>query len=118
MSVTAAQVQAAVEARRERMEDFEERFGQLSDEEQALVEEVELAEQLQWNKKGTELPEVGTAYFVDYEHINEDLILIFKVGDQFFKMTGFYSSYDADEWEDTITEVTPREKTITVYEEI
>jgi hypothetical protein len=117
MSVTTKQVEAAIEARNERMDDLEERYDDLTEEEKELLEE-EFSEQIQWGDKTVELPEVGTASYVDYEHINEDLTLIFKIGEQFFKITGFYSSYDADEWETEVTEVVPKEKTITVYEEI
>lgn len=117
MSIAARDVQAALNARQERMDELAESFDDLTDEEQEKVEE-QFSEEIQWGDRKVELPGVGTAEYVNYEHINEDLILIFKIGEQFFKITGFYSSYDEDEWENAVTEVVPKEKIITVYEEL
>lgn len=118
MAFTAAQIQAALVAFDERQEELEERYDELSEEEQAEYSDEAFADALQWRKEGVELPGVGLATCVDYEHINEDLKLVFKVGDQLFRITGYYSSYDADEWDSQVVEVEAREKIITVYEEI
>ncbi len=110
MAFTEKQVTQAAADRYEALEDFDSE----SD------EESELAEALQENDKeeGVELPGLGTAYFVAYEHINEDLKLIFRLGEQLFLMSGYYSSFDADEWDQDIFEVEAKEKTIVVYERL
>ncbi len=46
----------------------------------------------------------------------EELWLVFAIGEQFFRITGYYSSYEGSEWESDVTEVEPREKVVTVYE--
>jgi len=43
-----------------------------------------------------------------YEHDNDGEMI-------YFKITGFYSSYDGTDWDSDIQRVTPQEKTITVY---
>lgn len=43
--------------------------------------------------------------------------VVFSVGDQFFKVSGYYASWDGSNWDDpTPVEVVPTEKTITVFE--
>jgi hypothetical protein len=37
--------------------------------------------------------------------------------EQFFRMDGYYASYDGSTWDGEFYEVRPREKTITVYED-
>lgn len=118
MAFTAQQIQVALEARVERQDELEERYDELTEEEQAEYSDEGFADLLQWHKEGVELPGIGLATCVDYEHINEDLKLVFKVGDQLFRIEGWYSSYDADQWDTQVVEVEAREKTITVYEEI
>lgn len=118
MAFTAEQIKAALLAFEERQEELDERYDELTEEELEEYSDEGFAELLQWRKEGVKLPEVGLATSVDYEHINEDLKLVFKVGDQLFRITGYYSSYDADQWDNDVVEVEAREKVITVYEEL
>jgi hypothetical protein len=46
----------------------------------------------------------------------EDIWLVIKVGDQYFRKEGWYYSHDASHWDGDLREVHPEEKTITVYE--
>ncbi len=48
----------------------------------------------------------------------ENIFAVIKVGDQFFKKTGYYASHYGSEWDGDLTEVRPVEKTVTVYERI
>jgi hypothetical protein len=43
---------------------------------------------------------------------------VFKIGDQYFKKTGYYASHYGTDWDGSIYEVVPQEKTITVYKSI
>lgn len=43
-------------------------------------------------------------------------VLNFEDQGVFIAITGYYTSYDGTEWDNYFTHVTPREKTITVYE--
>jgi hypothetical protein len=68
-----------------------------------------------------ELPGVGTAVYVDgeggYEGGPEDISLVFRVGEDLYRIKGSYDSYDADRWyANTLRAVVPVEKTIIVYE--
>lgn len=42
----------------------------------------------------------------------------FKVGDQYFRKTGYHECHYGTEWDGDVEEVTPRQKTITVYDSI
>lgn len=46
-----------------------------------------------------------------FEHNNNGELL-------YFKITGYYSSYDGTEWDNTIKQVKPEQKTITVYNNV
>lgn len=52
----------------------------------------------------------------DYEDGLEQRIMILQIGDRFFKKVGYYNSWDSSNWDGSLTEVRPREKTVTVYE--
>ena len=43
-------------------------------------------------------------------------VFLFKDHNIFIKVTGFYSSYNGTDWEGDWMNVSPKEKTITVYE--
>ena len=61
---------------------------------------------------------IGTIKYVTYEQHNDDIWAIFTVDDdpQLYKLSGYYSSYDADEWyDDRIIPVKAEEKTIIIY---
>lgn len=73
-----------------------------------------------WGESKVDLGEVGEAVYVDgklgREGGGEDIWFVFSVGDSFFRMEGFYTSYDGSSWEGATPErVFPQEKTITVY---
>jgi hypothetical protein len=46
----------------------------------------------------------------------EHVYLVVKVGSQFFRKNGYYASHYGVEWDGSIEEVHPVEKTVTVYE--
>jgi hypothetical protein len=45
-----------------------------------------------------------------------DRWVVFKVGDQLFKKSGFYASHYGTDWDGPLVEVKPVEKTVTVFE--
>lgn len=46
----------------------------------------------------------------------EEYFIVFKVGDQFFRIDGFYSSYEGVDWYDSeLYEVAPQEVTVIEY---
>lgn len=47
---------------------------------------------------------------------HSEKVFHFKDHNVFIRVTGFYSSYNGTDWENDWTEVSPKEKTITVYE--
>lgn len=60
------------------------------------------------------------AFYVDgqpgSEGGGESVWVIFRVGDQLFQKSGYYSSYDGVDWDGyEIEEVEPYEKTVTFY---
>lgn len=54
----------------------------------------------------------------DYSDGQEERTMIIKIGDRYFKKVGYYDSWNSSNWDGSITEVVPREKTITVYDPI
>lgn len=42
--------------------------------------------------------------------------LVFKVGEKFYKLEGYKSSYGSMEWEDYLTQVNRQEKVVYLYE--
>jgi hypothetical protein len=64
-----------------------------------------------------ELPGVGTAVYVDGEHGGEGsaeyIWQVWQIGDQYFRKTGYYVSYDGSNWDGSLEEVVPFEKTVT-----
>jgi hypothetical protein len=63
---------------------------------------------------------------VDYkaEHVDSyggmdkgsDIWVVFRLGDQLFKKSGFYASHYGTDWDGPLVEVKPVEKTVTVFE--
>ena len=64
-----------------------------------------------------ELPNLGTATYVDGEHGGEGsaehIWQVWQVGNQYFMKTGYYMSYDGSNWDGDLVEVEPFEKTVT-----
>jgi hypothetical protein len=52
----------------------------------------------------------------DYDDGQEQRVMILQIGERFFKKVGYYDSWDSSNWDGDLTEVRPREKTVTVYE--
>ena len=88
---------------------------------------------LEWFKKNNDghncygeeielLSKIGNGEIVHekggYEGEGEEVIRVIFLKDHniYFKIGGFYSSYNGTDWESTISQVTPKEKTITVFE--
>lgn len=123
MSVTATQVQSAIEAYNEKVyetnekepENWRENFAQ------ALLDGKE------WNSQTKEYEDVtveldgfGAVTLVDskpgFEGGGEDIWIVFLVGDQLFKLTGWYGSWDGSNWEEgDVFEVVAEEKVVVVY---
>jgi hypothetical protein len=67
---------------------------------------------------GHEVPlSVGKTSFVERSGYNEsnDLWLIFQIGDQFFRITGYRDSYDGDEWHTDVEEMLQQPRSGYVY---
>jgi hypothetical protein len=64
-------------------------------------------EEINW--KGAQLPS-GLAKKVK-EHTDGDgaTTVVFSVGEQYFQISGSYSSWDGNEWDDELIEVVPKE---------
>ena len=53
----------------------------------------------------------------DYEGgDNQDVFVVIKVGTQYFKKTGYFTSHSGSTWNSTLREVHPVTKTVTVFE--
>lgn len=80
----------------------------------------ELGDELKWGsarKDGLELPNIGTLNLVESfggEGQGDQYWLIFSLGDQLFKLDGWYASFDGGYYE-RILEVEAKEVTKTVY---
>lgn len=65
---------------------------------------------------------IGEVSFVDgytgSEGGGEDVWMVFKVGDQYFRTTGYYASYDGTTWDGGTEEVEPFEKTVIDYRRV
>lgn len=63
-----------------------------------------------------ELPGVGVASHVDSSRVNDDITLVIKIDNKFYRIVGYYSSYEGSNWDDSEWhEVKPQQKTITEY---
>lgn len=50
-----------------------------------------------------------------YEGGGEELWVVFKVGDQYFRKSGYYASYDGSTWDGALEEVEPYVEPKTLY---
>jgi len=73
-----------------------------------------------------EIPELGPVTIVDYHEYDSDknydgwsekLYIIFDLCGILYRATGTYTSYVGSEWNDTLTIVEPRNKTVIEYVE-
>lgn len=81
----------------------------------------EHTERYEWANTAT-LPS-GPAYVVEdfggSEGDGEERYVVFQVGDQFFKVEGYYASWDGTTWEDTTPfEVVGKPVTVIQYERV
>jgi len=71
-----------------------------------------------------EVEDLGEIEFVDAkfgaEGGGEDIWFVFKFEDTLYRFTGYYSSYDGENWDDysDLEEVAPRETIVIVYDSI
>lgn len=80
----------------------------------------------QWEEQDgpVKVPDIGTVEVVENfggEGLGSSMHMIFVVTDHFgtvrhFKKIGWYASHDGGYWEGPFIEVTPAERTVTVYE--
>jgi hypothetical protein len=74
------------------------------------------------NRKPVSVPGLGNVEYVDNgtelgQFSDKNTFVIVKVGDQFFKMEGWYDSWGGESgWEGPFYEVKQVEKTVTVWE--
>lgn len=45
-----------------------------------------------------------------------DIWAVIEIDGRFFKKTGYHASHDGTYWDGSVTEVLPKQKTITIYE--
>lgn len=45
----------------------------------------------------------------------EDVSVVIGIGTQFFRKTGWYASHNGTDWDSSLTEVRPEEKTVTTW---
>jgi len=70
-------------------------------------------------KNAIEVPGLGELEYVDEyggEGKGDDYWVVFKIGEQYFRVDGWYASYDGGELDGEPYEVSPKEQTITTYE--
>lgn len=98
----------------EKAEYFDQAWDEFND---ALITK-DYEEKYGWN---TPVLPSGPAYKVDEyggEGQGDSLWVVFSVGDKFYKMEGYYSSWDGGSWEDGKPyEVEPHEVTVIQYRE-
>lgn len=97
--VTVADIEAAVEAH-EFSDDFWPEFG--------------------WASRGEKenLPGLGEIVVVDRRDDpgdGQEMWIVFSLGDQFFRKTGYYSSWDGSSWDGALVEVEPYVEPVTFY---
>ena len=72
--------------------------------------------------KWVEIPGFGRLEVVEYdgggEGHGEYIYLVFKIGDRYFRKTGYYASFDGSNWDGSLEEVEPFEKTVTDYRRV
>lgn len=92
--------------------------------------EIEFGDALSWEEingwlKGRKSVIVLRGEAVEVEKIEsspgvddygDTAFIVVKVGAQFFKKEGYYSSHSGDRWDGKVTEVIATEKTVYVYE--
>lgn len=80
-----------------------------------------------WHEAGdaaVELPSLGitTEPIEDFggEGMGDSVYVIFKIGDQFFKKDGYYSSWNGTDWDEgePLHEVAPAQEMVTVYKAV
>lgn len=69
-----------------------------------------------------EIPGFGRLEVVEYdgggEGHGEYIFCVFKIGDRYFRKTGYYASFDGSNWDGALEEVKPFEKTVTDYRRV
>jgi hypothetical protein len=77
------------------------------------------------NGKTFDVPGLGIVTIVDhhgydsyknYDGWEEHIWVVFEIQGKLYKATGTHTSYTGSEWDRELKEVSPKEKTITVYE--
>jgi len=65
-----------------------------------------------------EIDGLGTVTYIDGEQPGYDVSsiwIVFQVGEKYYQLSGYNDSYDAPEWDDSLTEVTKEEKITYVF---
>jgi hypothetical protein len=85
----------------EEAEDFDQAFGGIDD--------VGVYDELSY-EDGVELPSGRAKSVKKWGDGDYGVTLVFSVGEQFFKITGSYSSWDGHDWYGKLVEVFPKEE--------
>ena len=79
--------------------------------------------ELTYSFSDTKLFVGGVGYDVEVVETHDDdqewaynTWVVFKVGEQVFRKTGYYRSHDGEYWDGPLVEVVPSEKTVIVWE--
>jgi hypothetical protein len=123
MSITAREVQTAIEAYNEQVYKYNNENANSWREGfvQTLLDGTVYNPQTQkFDELKAELPGLGEVTLVDskpgQEGGGEDIWVVFLIGDQLFKLTGWYGSWDGSNWEEgEVFEVVAEEKIVVVY---
>jgi hypothetical protein len=123
MSVTAREVQNAIESYNEQVETYNEENKDAWREPfaQTLIDgSVYNPETKKYEDVKVELDGLGEVTLVDskpgQEGGGEDIWIVFHVGNQLFKLTGWYGSWDGSNWDEgDVFEVVAEEKIVVVY---
>lgn len=54
----------------------------------------------------------------DYDEGREGRAMVVKIGESYFRKTGYYDSWESSEWDGPLVKVMPVEKTVITYEQV
>lgn len=54
----------------------------------------------------------------DYDEGREGRAMVIKIGELYFRKTGYYDSWESSEWDGQLVKVRPVEETVIIYEDV